>query len=304
MADESLSTARSNSQEEGKMGTLTDLLGTGEAATALGGVITALLDKLSHAVGWCANHDTPNRVAINTYIAEIQNSNIDPLIKAARISNAKKIIREYCNQENIVSIAIQSVKSDAKPENIDDDWLAQFMDKARLVSAEEFQLIWGKILANECNHPGCIPRVLLEILSRMDKLDAEVFSFLCSTTIALEDDYAPVIIYDKLEDYNFPKMTFDQLLDLEALGLISTNFDGFSGGFYMSVSKENSRVCYFEKFKSVEKDEKVPVGNIIYTKAGKALYNSIQPERISNFWENFILPYWNSMKNIIESQNE
>lgn len=88
------------------MGTLTDLLGTGEAATALGGVITALLDKLSHAVGWCANHDTPNRVAINTYIAEIQNSNIDPLIKAARISNAKKIIREYCNQENIVSIAI------------------------------------------------------------------------------------------------------------------------------------------------------------------------------------------------------
>ena len=72
----------------------------------------------------------------------------------------------------------------------------------------------------------------------------------------------------------------------------------------MSASKENSRVCYFEKFKSVKKDEKVPVGNIIYTKAGKALYNSIQSERISNFWEGLILPYWNSMKDIIESQTE
>lgn len=86
------------------------------------------------------------------------------MVKAALISNARKIVKEYCNQKNIVSIAIQSVKSNAKPENIDDDWLAQFMDKARLVSAEEFQLIWGKILANECNHPGCVPRALLEIL--------------------------------------------------------------------------------------------------------------------------------------------
>lgn len=83
------------------MGTLTDLLGTGEAATALGGVITALLDKLSHAVGWYANHDTPNRVAINTYIAEIQNSNIDPLIKAARISNAKRLFASTATKKTL-----------------------------------------------------------------------------------------------------------------------------------------------------------------------------------------------------------
>ena len=111
MADESLSTARSNSQEEGKMGALTDFLGAGEVATALGEVVTALLDKLEHAVGWCANHDTPSRTAVNTYIEEIQNSDKDPLVKAALISNARKIVKEYCNQKNIVSIAIQSVKN-------------------------------------------------------------------------------------------------------------------------------------------------------------------------------------------------
>ena len=52
------------------MGALTDFLGAGEVATALGGVVTALLDKLEHAVGWCANHDTPSRTAVNTYIEE------------------------------------------------------------------------------------------------------------------------------------------------------------------------------------------------------------------------------------------
>ena len=125
------------------MGAMTDFLGAGEVVTALGGVVTALLDKLEHAVGWCVNRDTPSRTAVNTYIGEIQNSDKDPLVKAALISNSKKIIKEYCNQEDIVAIAIQSVKSDAKPENIDDDWLAQFMDKARLVSKKRISVDMG-----------------------------------------------------------------------------------------------------------------------------------------------------------------
>lgn len=53
-------------------GSIDGFLGAGEVATALGGVVTALLDKLEHAVGWCANHDTPSRTAVDTYIAEIQ----------------------------------------------------------------------------------------------------------------------------------------------------------------------------------------------------------------------------------------
>ena len=51
-------------------------------------------------------------------------------------------------------------------------------------------------------------------------------------------------------------------------------------------------------------DIKILKGNIIYTKAGKALYNSIQSERISNFWEGLILPYWNSMKDTSEPKED
>lgn len=121
---------------------------------AIGDVVINLTNRLSEGVGWIANRETPQKAAIHTYIEEIQKSDHPPLIKAALISNAKKTIKEYCNQNNIVQIAVQSLEEKAKPEMIEEDWLAQFMDKARLVSSEGFQLIWGKILAGECNEPG------------------------------------------------------------------------------------------------------------------------------------------------------
>ena len=81
-------------------------------------VANNVLNKLSDAVGWVANHDTPRRIATSTYIQEIQNGNYDPLVKAALISNAKKSIKEYCNQTNVVGIALQSIKPTAKPNDV------------------------------------------------------------------------------------------------------------------------------------------------------------------------------------------
>lgn len=303
MADESLSPARSNSQEEGKMGALTDFLGAGEVATALGGVVTALLDKLEHAVGWCANHDTPSRTAVNTYIEEIQNSDKDPLVKAALISNARKIVKEYCNQKNIVSIAIQSVKSDAKPENIDDDWLAQFMDKARLVSAEEFQLIWGKILANECNHPGCVPRALLEILPRMDRSDAEAFTALKSVSVELGDAISPVVVYNKLSYYEQWNITFDSIMNLQALGLVAANLGDFFEGYAVS-STMSTTANYYGKKIDLSPPNELPVGCAVYTKTGDALAKAIDATPIAGFMEEMCIPFWkkcNKMKPVFKS---
>lgn len=53
-------------------------------------VLNNLINKISDAVGWGGTHSTPQREAVSTYIQEIQNSNYDPLTKAALISNAKK----------------------------------------------------------------------------------------------------------------------------------------------------------------------------------------------------------------------
>lgn len=52
-------------------------------------VVNNLLDKLGTAVGWGVNRETPERIAIATYIEDIKNSDYDSLLKAALISQAK-----------------------------------------------------------------------------------------------------------------------------------------------------------------------------------------------------------------------
>lgn len=55
--------------------------------------LTNLLSKLAESAGWIANKETPKKSAIDTYIKDIQESNFDSVLKAALISNAKKIIK-------------------------------------------------------------------------------------------------------------------------------------------------------------------------------------------------------------------
>ena len=150
-------------------------------------IINNLINKISDATGWIATHSTPRREAINTYIQEIQDSNYDPTTKAALISNAKKIIREYTNQSEIIKNAVNALKPSAHPQLVDETWLSVFCDKARLVFDTDFQLIWGNILAEECNVPNSIPKGLLHILEQMDKEDASKFSKVCSVSVRFAD---------------------------------------------------------------------------------------------------------------------
>lgn len=71
--------------------------------------------------------------------------------------------------KNIVQIVLKNLQESANPQKVEDDWLEQFMNKAGCISSKEFQWIWGKILARECNDPGNIPFALLHTLERMDK---------------------------------------------------------------------------------------------------------------------------------------
>lgn len=138
-----------------------------------GDVAKKLIEKLSDAAGWVATHDTPKRIAVKTYIEEIQNSNYSPVEKAALISNAKKIIKEYSNQNDVLKLALESMDSNADPYNVDDDWLATYMDKVKMISDLDFQLMWSKILVGEIESPGSFSIRTLENLKRMSKRDAE-----------------------------------------------------------------------------------------------------------------------------------
>jgi hypothetical protein len=143
--------------------------------TGLGQIGVALLNKVSDAAGWIVNHDTPRRLANKVFVNDIQNSDLSAFDKHVLLCNMNKLTKEYSNQQNVIKIALESLKSHAQPNKVNDMWISQFMDKARFVSSEQFQLIWGKILAEECNNPDSIPKSLLFTLEQMDKQDAESF---------------------------------------------------------------------------------------------------------------------------------
>lgn len=262
------------------------------------GVANNLIDKLSSGIGWVVTHDTPDRLAQKTYIEEIQNSDFSPLVKAAMISEVNKTIKEYVNQVNIVKVAIDNMNSDARPNDVEDDWLWQFMDRARLVSDEQFQVIWGHILKEECNAPNSIPKTLLHILSQMDRIDAESFSVLCSLSVYVSEngvkEFTPIVVASHLNDY-YAKIgiNYEILSNLQSLGLIEMSV-GFSDNVYeISVNKKPINIRYFDEvYIFPEYINYFKCGNVIYTKAGNALCRALNAEKKEGFFQEQCVPIW------------
>lgn len=263
----------------------------------LGEVITNLTNKLADGIGWIANRESAQKIAIDTYIKDIQESDYDELLKAALISKARKTIKEYCNQNDIYQIAIRNLDSNAKPQDIEADWLDQFMSKAGLVSDITLQHIWGRILAQECNEVNSIPKVVLHILEQLDKRDAIVFSTICSLSVYVKEngkDYSPIIIASKLEEfYSKLGITYNALVDLQALGLIEMNMGLFDHAYNAKYDRLPITIHYYDKtYVFPEKMNAISVGNVIFTKAGQALCSVIEVEEQEGFWEQYCLPIW------------
>ena len=261
-------------------------------------VANNLIDKVSGAVGWVATHDTPKREAVNTYIKEIQESDHDPLTKAALISNAKRAIKDYKNQRNVLQNATQFMLPTAKPQEVSEDWLAQFMDKARLVSDSEVQMIWGRILAEECNCPNSVPKGLLHVLEQMDRKNATDFSALCSVSVMLVDNrgvsFSPVFLGGEHKGfYENLGLEYDTLVDLAAIGLIEQDCSFDTGSYVVDQLIQPALVKYHDQEYALPADiAEIPVGCVIFTRLGQALCKALSPVKHETFFTDICIPFW------------
>lgn len=263
-------------------------------------VTGALLNKIFKATGLVITRETPEKIGRDVYIEEIKKSNLNPLMKAAFITNGEKIIKEYMNQNEIVKKAIPLLTEKDKPECIDEDWLMAFMDRARLVSDSEFQIIWAKILAEECKEPGKISKQLLMILSQMDREDANAFTALCKFCVNVKTSEEliagqPLIIIEKLNTYYVKHgITLETLRNLNAFGLIDLEeipancFGTEKGTIALSVNCAN-------KILAIPKEcERLRLGGVTFKKAGKELFKIVSVSPQEDFWEELALPYFES----------
>lgn len=187
---------------------------------------TVLIKKISDAIGTFYAPTHIKRVAK----AEAEAEKIRAIgnIETTEIQQraiSRLIQEEGKKQENIESITAQAttrLAEDAKPENVENDWISHFFEKCRNVSDVEMQSLWSNLLADEANKPGSYSKRTIELISTLDKSDAHLFTKLCSFAISGGDVF-PLVLDHGAEIYRKNGLNFKSLNHLESIGLIKFN---------------------------------------------------------------------------------
>lgn len=214
--------------------------------------------------------------------------------------------RKQRNIENIVAKALPEVKENAKPEDVEDDWYANFFDKSRLVSDEEMQMLWGKVLAGEVNQPGSFSRRLLSLLADLDKKDANEFLLICRFSYTKNNVPEHPLIFIPAEGiFEEAGFGYQNLTNLESMGLISYDSLGFMHRQYAHL--ENLRVNYFSTTLTLrwpsKWDGNLNVGHVVFTNLGQQLARMCSPQPYPGF-ENYLVQNWKKLGYKVTIQRE
>ena len=118
-------------------------------------------------------------------------------------------------------------------EEMDDDWIVNFFQNARIVSDDEMQTLWARILAGEANEPSSFSRKTVNIMADLGKRDAQLFKALAD--FVWEIDGRSVIVDIDVTDEFYTKrdINFESMSTLTELGLIARMIPGFDSSARM-----------------------------------------------------------------------
>jgi hypothetical protein len=263
---------------------------------------TVLIEKISDAVGGLYQPFQIRRIAR----AE---ADADKIRAAARIeitelehrAMSRLFAEEAKKQHNMEAItlkALPDISPEARTEDVEDDWIANFFDKCRLISDEQMQSLWARILAGEANSPGKFSKRTVNIVASLDKSDAILFSRACSFVFMFGSP-VPLVFDVNLKIYNDAGINFSSLTHLESAGLV--HFDGF-GEYKQKGLRQKEVANYFGLQVSIEflqrgvefprqSENRLHVGHVIFTKAGEELAPLAGGQPQAGFME-FVKEYW------------
>ena len=199
--------------------------------------------------------------------------------------------RHQKNMEDITAKAIPHLNEEAKPDAMEDDWVANFFDKSRIVSDSEMQSLWARVLAGEANVPGTYSKRTVNLLSDFDRRDAELFTKLCGFGWMIPDA-VPLVFDEKAEIYNEHEINFGSLNHLGDIGLVQ--FDGIAG-FQRFNLPQRLVVHYYGKPLLLEipeaADSKLDIGNTLLTQIGWELAAICGSKPVDGFYE-YVKDQW------------
>lgn len=266
---------------------------------------TVLIEKISNAIEGSLRPSQIKRIAKAEAEASIIDAKAQIEIEGLQRRGFIRLLNEEGKkQENIESItekAIGHMGASSSPERMDDDWIVNFFDKCRIISDEDMQSLWARVLAGEADSPGTYSKRTINCMGSLDKRDTVMFTALCGFVGNIGGSIA--LVYDTdLELYKEHGITFRSLTHLETIGLI--RFDNLAGFKRMSLA-QNVLIKYHQntaylKFQKSEGNE-LKVGKVMLTASGEELANVCDSEPAGGFWE-YITDMWEKAGIVVTSE--
>src|SRR5258708_1174051 len=259
---------------------------------------TVLVEKIAEGIGGIARPWQIKRVAEEQAEAEkihaVTQIEISELQRRAMTRLFAEEARKQNNIESITAKAIPQLDANARPENVEDDWIANFFDKCRLISDEEMQKLWARVLSGEANSPGRFSKRTIALLASLDKSDAKMFSSLCRFTCSVGGQLVPVITNYANQVYANNGIDFVLLTYLEGIGLIRFNYTP-KHVFSIDALAQEPVIDYFGqnipmRFDS-DTDNELTVGQVLFTQAGAQLFTISEAKGLDEFF-NYLNTIW------------
>ena len=261
-----------------------------------------LIEKVSDAVGSIYEPIKIKRTTEAEAKAEIVRAEVEIQITDLQRRAAHRWLKEEAihqkNMEDIIAKAIPLLNDNANPSAMANDWIANFFSKTRIVSDSDMQDLWARILAGEANAPDFFSKRTVNVLSHLDKGDAEAFERLCRFVWVIEteseEEAMPIVLDFNAAIYKSHGMDFVTLNNLESIGLL--RFDPMAGlGFFSEGKSESSRsqdkciARYFGRELLVDLskgiDNSLSVGHTFFTNTGKELARISNSKPVEGYYE-------------------
>ena len=267
-----------------------------------------LIEKVSDAVGGIYLPTQIKRVAEAETEAAIIKAKSETQITDLQRRAAHRWLQEEAihqkNMEDIFAKAIPLLRDDANPAAMENDWIANFFSKSRIVSESDMQDLWARILAGEANAPETFSRRTVNALSFLDKSDAEAFARLCGMNWVIETksetEVMPLVFDTRANIYTRHGADFVTLNNLESIGLLRFDPNGVIRLFPDSNSErlttqERCVARYFGRElildMSRDVDSSIRIGQTFFTNAGKELALICKGKPVDGFYE-YVKEQW------------
>jgi hypothetical protein len=259
---------------------------------------TKFIEKVSDAIGVLYEPHHTLRMAKAEAKAALVKAQADIGIYDLQQRAAQRVIHEevkkQINMESITSQALPLLEDTATPENVNDDWMLNFFDKCKLISDEDMQHLWAKILAGEANSPGKYSKKTLNIISDIDQRDAKIFQRLLGFCWAMPVNFIPTVIDLNHEICKSNGINLGALNHLETLGLVNFSLGSDFGQLYEKTSSKV--ISYFgrkARISSSRDNLTIHVGCVLLTDAGEQLAQVCEGSSIEGLYE-YICSAWAS----------